>query len=170
MTAELCQCTPDPATTNQCSSMWLAAASAVPDAGGEAYNVVIDIADPLAVMGPDDAIFAAVDYFLRKHRVNTVAGVANTIFPQSLLDRHCPAGLYDAYNEVLPRMKQMTRDWGRYFERMTSQVKVKCQQITIINPLDDLTASCAGRLAPIGRRCHIVERRTRGFCVSNIFK
>src|SRR5580700_4812135 len=97
-----------PQPTN--AQAWLAAASAVQDAGGEAHNVVIDIADPLATMGPDDAIFTAVDQFLRKHRVNTVAGVANTIFPQGLLDRHGPAGLYDAYNEILPRMKQMTRD------------------------------------------------------------
>ena len=36
-----------PQPTN--AQAWLAAASAVQDAGGEAYNVVIDIADPLAV-------------------------------------------------------------------------------------------------------------------------
>jgi hypothetical protein len=133
-----------PQPTN--AQAWLAAASAVQDAGGEAHNVIIDIADPLAIMGPDDAIFTAVDQFLRKHHVNTVAGVANTIFPQGLLDRHGPAGFYDAYNEVLPRMKQMTRDWGRYFERMTSWKKVKCQQITIINPLDDLIRFMCGQI------------------------
>ena len=50
---------------------WLAAASAVQDAGGEAYNVVIDIADPLAVAGPDEAILTTVDQFLRGHHVNS---------------------------------------------------------------------------------------------------
>ena len=52
-----------PQPTN--AQAWLAAAAAVQDAGGEAYNVVIDIADPLAVTGPDDAILTEVDQFLR---------------------------------------------------------------------------------------------------------
>jgi len=85
----------------------------VQDAGGEAYNGVIDIADPLAVAGPDEAILTAVDQFPCEHHVNTLAGVANKIFPQSLLERHGADGLYVAYNGVvLPRMKQMTHDWG----------------------------------------------------------
>src|SRR5258705_9832907 len=92
---------------------WLAAASAVQDAGGESYNVMIDIADPLAEAGPDEAILATVDQFLREHQVNSLSGVANTIFPQSLLDRHGAIGLYSAYSGVvLPKMKQMTHDWG----------------------------------------------------------
>ena len=126
-----------PQPTN--AKAWLAAAAAVQDAGGEAYNVVIDIDDPLAVTGPDEDILTTVDQFLREHHVNTLAGVANTIFPQSLLDRHGADRLYRAYNEVvLPRMKQMTHDWGRYFERMTAWKKVKGKEVVIINPLDDL--------------------------------
>jgi thymidylate synthase len=35
-------------------------------------------------------------------------------------------------------MKQMTHDWGRYFERMTAWKKVKGREVTTINPLDDL--------------------------------
>ena len=50
---------------------WLAAAIAVQNAGGEAHNVVIDIDDPLAVTGPDDAILTTVDQFLRTHHANT---------------------------------------------------------------------------------------------------
>jgi thymidylate synthase len=125
-----------PQPTN--AQAWLAAASAVQDAGGEAYNVVIDIADPLAVTGPDDAILTTVHQFLREHHVNTLSGVANTIFPQGLLDRHGADGLYAAYNKMLPRVKQMTQDWGRYFERMTAWKKVKGKDVIIINPLDEL--------------------------------
>jgi thymidylate synthase len=126
-----------PQPTN--AQAWLAAASAVQDAGGESYNVVIDIADPLAVTGPDEAILTTVDHFLREHHVNPLSGVANTIFPQSLLDRHGADGFYSAYNGVvLPKMKQMTHDWGRYFERLTAWKKVKGKQVVIINPLDDL--------------------------------
>jgi len=42
----------------------------------EAHNVVIDIADPLTIAGPDHAILTAVDTFLRQHLVNTISGVA----------------------------------------------------------------------------------------------
>jgi hypothetical protein len=125
-----------PQPTN--AQAWLAAAAAVQDAGGEAHNVIIDIADPLTIAGPDHAIITAVDTFLRRHHVNTISGVANTIFPQGLLDRHGADGLYAAYNGVLPRMKQMTHAWGRYFERMTAWKKVKGGEVTTINPLDDL--------------------------------
>jgi len=125
-----------PQPTN--AQAWLAAAAAVQYAGGEAYNVVIDIENPIAVSATDHAILTTVDRFLRDHHANTISGVANTIFPQGLLDRHGADGLYAAYDKVLPRMKQMTRDWGRYFERMTSWKKVKGQNISVINPLDDL--------------------------------
>ena len=127
---------------------WLAAAAAVQDAGGEANNVVIDIADAVAVSETDDAILTTVDQFLRQHHVNTLAGVANTIFPQGLLDRHGADGLYTAYNGVvLPRMKQMTHDWGRYFERMTTWKKVKGKEVVIINPLDDLVRFMRDQIA-----------------------
>lgn len=126
-----------PQPTN--AQAWLAAATAVQEAGGEAYNVVIDIADPIAVAGSDEAILNTVDQFLRSHNVNSLAGVANTIFPQALFARHGADGMYTAYNKViLPRMKKMTRDWGRYFNRMTAWKKVKGKEITVINPLDDL--------------------------------
>jgi hypothetical protein len=126
---------------------WVAAAAAVQDAGDEAHNVVIDIADPIRVSSTDHAILTTVDGFLRGHHANTISGVANTIFPQGLLDRHGADGLYAAYETVLPRMKQMTRDWGRYFERMTSWKKVKGQQITTINPLDDLIQFMKAQIA-----------------------
>jgi thymidylate synthase len=109
---------------------------------------VIDIADPLAVTGPDEAILTTVDQFLRAHHVNTLAGVANTIFPQSLLDRHGPDKMYSTYNDVvLRRMKKMTHDWGRYFERMTAWKKVKGKEVIIINPLDDLIRFMRAQIA-----------------------
>jgi hypothetical protein len=88
-----------PQPTN--AQAWLAAASAVQDAGGESYNVVIDVADPLAVSGPDEAILTIVDQFLCDHHVNSLSGVANTIFPQGLLNRHGANGIYTAYNKLL---------------------------------------------------------------------
>jgi thymidylate synthase len=118
---------------------WLAAVNAIKDQGGEAHNVIVDIADPLTVNGPDAEILTAVDKFLRNHNSYSLSTVANTIFPQGLLDQHGPEKFYEVYEKkVLPRVKKMTRDWGRYFERLTIWKKVKGSKIEVINPLADL--------------------------------
>jgi thymidylate synthase len=127
---------------------WLAAATVVHARGGDAHNVVIDIADPIAETDTDVAIIRAVDHFLRDHRANTLSSVANTIFPQSTLDRHGPDDFYRVYREqVLPRMKRMTRDWGRYFDRLTCWKKVQGNQVSVINPLDDLVRFTRAQVA-----------------------
>ena len=101
--------------------------------------MVIDIADPLAETAADVAIVREVDGFLRGHHVNSLNGVANTIFPQSTLNRHGPDAFYGVYRErLLPRMKRITRDWGRYFDRLTEWKKVRGGDVAMINPLDDL--------------------------------
>ncbi len=117
---------------------WLAATAAVQVAGGEAHNVIIDITNPVAEDATDTAIIQTVDDYLRGHNTYSVVSVANTIFPEAILRRHGAADLYDAYHRVLPRMKGITRDWGRYFERLTKWTKVRNGEITTINPLADL--------------------------------
>ena len=52
--------------------------------GGEAYNVIVDIADPIAEDAADVAIIKSVDTLLREHNANTLSGVANTIFALEL--------------------------------------------------------------------------------------
>lgn len=124
---------------SSCAQGWLAAAAAVKANGGEAHNVIIDIADPLTESAGDAAIVREVDAFLREHHCNSLSGVANTIFPQSLADRHEPEDLYSTYHDkLLPRMKGMTHDWGRYFERLTRWRKIERKEIKVINPLADL--------------------------------
>jgi thymidylate synthase len=118
---------------------WLAAATAVQRGGGEAHNVVIDILDPVAETPLDATIIRTVDVFLREHHAISLAGVANTIFPQSTLDRHGPDAFYRVYRDtLLPRMMRITRDWGRYFDRLTEWKKIKNGEVKLINPLDDL--------------------------------
>lgn len=127
---------------------WVMAASAVRTAGGRAHNVIIDIADPIGEDDADGAIIKTVDDFLRGHKVFGIASVANTIFPQSLLQRHGPDDFYAVYHDrVLPRMKRITHDWGRYFERLTKWTKVRGNQQTIINPLQDLIIFMRGQIA-----------------------
>jgi thymidylate synthase len=118
---------------------WVVASAAVHAAGGEAYNVVIDIENPLAEDTADTAIIQEVDQYLRDHDAYSISTVANTIFPEATLRRYGPVAFYDAYHErVFPRMKRMTRDWGRYFDRLTRWTKVRNGEITTINPLQDL--------------------------------
>jgi hypothetical protein len=75
---------------------WVAAASAVKALGGEAYNVIIDIADPVIEDATDTAIIQEVDRYLRAHNTYSVATVANTIFPESTLRRYGPVDFYAA--------------------------------------------------------------------------
>jgi len=126
---------------------WVAAASAVKAAGGEAYNVIIDIADPVVEDATDTTIIQEVDGHLRAHNTYSVATVANTIFPGSTLRRYGPVNFYAAYQErVFPRMKRITRDWGRYFDRLTNWTKVRNGQITTINPLQELITFMQGQI------------------------
>jgi hypothetical protein len=81
-----------PQKTN--AQAWLAAVLAIRKAGGDAHNVIVDIADPLAVENADAEILTAVDKFLRAHNVHPLATIANTIFPQALLEKHGPEKFY----------------------------------------------------------------------------
>src|SRR5262245_8186023 len=127
----------EPQPTN--AQAWIAAATAVQDHDGEAYNVIIDIKDPLAETNSDVEIINTVDEFLRDHNAHSLSSLANTIFPQATLERHCPEKFYDVYRDrVFPRIKKMTRDWGRYFDRLTRWTKIKGGETSVINPLDDL--------------------------------
>jgi hypothetical protein len=50
-----------------CAQAWLSAALAINHAGREAYNVVVDIEEPLVITNADIRIISRVDTFLRKH-------------------------------------------------------------------------------------------------------
>lgn len=102
-----------------CAKAWLAASRAVVAAGGEAYNVKIRVADPLAADAMDAALIGEVDAFLKLHRHHPVVTVANTIFPEAYARPRSAAELYASYAGIITRMRRMTGDWGRYFERMT---------------------------------------------------
>jgi len=101
-----------------CARAWLAASQTVAAAGGEAYNVVIDVADPLACDELDTVIIGEVDRFVRNHGRYSVTTVANTIFPEAFARTRTAAQLYHDYPDLHRRMRQMTGDWGRYFDRM----------------------------------------------------
>lgn len=102
-----------------CASAWREAVRRVDAAPGhEAYNVVIDIADPIAGATLANPAIAVVDAFLTA-RAKPIETVANTIFPASLYLRHGAPAFFDVFSRrVLPKVRRGERWSGYYFERM----------------------------------------------------
>lgn len=103
-----------------CATAWREAVRAVDAASGhQAYNVIIDVADPVANATIVHPGIAAVDAFLTP-RAKPIDTVANTIFPASLYLRHGAPAFFDVFaTRVLPKVKRGERWSGYYFERMT---------------------------------------------------
>ncbi len=132
-----------------CASAWFSAVRTVnaqPD--HEAYNVVIDITDPLKASAHDKKVITLVNGFLEEHESPPLQTVANTIFPYSLYERYGAPRFYDAYLKIYPKIKQ--QGWGRYFERM---IKVNANGV-IINPLGEIVNKLRNGLEGNGRLFH----------------
>jgi hypothetical protein len=95
-----------------CAQAWLSAALAINQAGREAYNVIVDIEEPLSITATDLRIISHVDAFLKNHdssrkHVYPLISIANTIFPYDLYRRFGSPTFYDIYlNKVYPRIKK----------------------------------------------------------------
>jgi len=102
-----------------CASAWREAVRAVDDRPGHsAYNVIVDIADPIAHATLADARIAVVDGFLSDCD-KSVETVANTIFPAGLYHRYGAPAFFDIFNNnVLNKVRRSERWSGYYFERM----------------------------------------------------
>lgn len=102
-----------------CASAWREAVrqlDAMPS--HEAYNVVIDIENPLANADLRDDRVAAVNAFLEKHE-KSVETVANTIFPEALYIRYGAPIFFEVFEgRVLEKVRRSCRWSGYYFERM----------------------------------------------------
>lgn len=101
--------------SSTCATAWLAAAQRLVDVS-EAYNVIVDIDNPVLHPTDDVAVIMAVDQFLRDRDANPIATVANTIFPQDLYRRHQGKELYAEYEKRYDLIRK--KGWGRYFNRM----------------------------------------------------
>lgn len=102
-----------------CATAWREAMRHV-DArpGHEAYNVIIDIADPTANTTLAHPGVAAVNGFL-SDRAKPVDTVANTIFPAALYLRYGAPAFFGVFSKrVLPKVRRGERWSGYYFERM----------------------------------------------------
>ena len=118
--------TPQP----DCASAWREAVRAVDGrTGHSAYNVIIDVENPLAGASLDDRRVAVVDTFLQTHE-KSVETVANTIFPQGLYVRHGAPKLFEVFDErILKKVRRNERWSGYYFERMTNVPRANGERI-----------------------------------------
>jgi thymidylate synthase len=129
-------------TQTSCARAWVAACRALLSCKNEAYNVVIDVANPIVYDKKDHEVISLVDGFLRNYE-NTypIKTVANTIFPKSLYSKHGSPTFYEEYHNGYDQLKD-TKRWGRYFERMTRH---KLLDGTTYNPLQELIEKLSSR-------------------------
>jgi hypothetical protein len=102
-----------------CATAWREAVRAVDGRQGHsAYNVIIDVVDPLAKATPENPQVAVVDEFLSDFE-KSVETVANTIFPAGLYRRYGAPAFFDVFQDkILKKVRRNERWSGYYFERM----------------------------------------------------
>lgn len=102
-----------------CASAWREAVRLV-DAqpGHAAFNVIIDVTDPVANATLANARIASVDEFLSGYD-KSVETVANTIFPAGLYRRYGAPEFFGVFLDTVLKKVRRTERWsGYYFERM----------------------------------------------------
>jgi len=120
-----------------CARAWIAAADAVVVAGDEAYDVIIDVADPTAFDERDNAVVKLVDEFLRRYNQYPISTVVNTIFPSSLYRKYGYPAFFGEYQKVYGKLTKKN-NWGRYFDRMLRRADPHGPKGAVYNPLQKL--------------------------------
>lgn len=107
-------------TQPDCVSAWREAVRAVDNQPGRAaYNVIVDVADPLAKATVAHPGVAVVNTFLSERAKKPIETVANTIFPATLYMTHGAPAFFDVFTQrVLPKVRKNDKWSGYYFERM----------------------------------------------------
>jgi len=102
-----------------CASAWREAFRAVDAKSGHAaYNVIVDVVDPVANTTRQDARIAIVDDFLSGCD-KSLETVANTIFPAGLYNRYGAPAFFEVFRDrILKKVRRNERWSGYYFERM----------------------------------------------------
>jgi hypothetical protein len=91
-----------------------------------AYNIILDIEDPVALSPADKSVATVLDQFLVSHDAQPIATVAGTIFPASHYRQRGAKGvLQDFPKSVYPKIK---KSWGTYAGRMLSRTEQNGQE------------------------------------------
>jgi hypothetical protein len=111
-----------------------------------AYNVVLEIANPIALPAGDRAVVTLVDRFLTERGGLPINSVVNTIFPAQLYQRHGATGLSERYlTEIYPTVKRNPDwKWGTYAQRLFERMD---HDGTTIRPLETLVSKLQSQLA-----------------------
>lgn len=123
-----------PISTRTATEAWLRAVELLFKAKDRcAYNVVLDIEDPISLSPAEKQVSELVDNLLTSHEKLPVASVAGTIFPASHYLRYGAKGVFEYYpKRVYPKLD---KTWGTYAGRMLIRQVGKDK---VINPLEIL--------------------------------
>ena len=98
-----------------------------------AYNVILDIDDPIILSPTDRSIVEVLDRFLVSHDTQPVATVAGTIFPAAHYRKRGAIGVLEDFpNKIYPKLK---KSWGTYAGRMLIRRDRNGREI---NPLETI--------------------------------
>jgi len=109
-----------PISTRTATEAWLQALNLLATMEARcAYNVILDIEDPIILPPVDKQIVELVDELLVAHDKHPVATVAGTIFPASHYRQRGARGVLEDFpNKVYPKIK---KSWGTYAGRMLTR-------------------------------------------------
>jgi len=134
-----------------CTEAWLKTVTTLlPLEGKSAYNVILDISDPLKVTSTDKAIIHAVDTFLLGHGADPVSTVAGTIFPAAHYRSKQAEGVYEIFPSlVYPKVRS---GWGdTYAGRMLRRTGKNGAEINPLELMVEKLKKQLGRRGPLGR-------------------
>jgi thymidylate synthase len=95
---------------------------------------VIDVDYPTIFDDSDNAVIKLVDSFLRDRDLNPISTIVNTIFPEALYRKFGTPKFYGVYHTQVYDKLTKSKQWGRYFERLTRH---KDGDGKTYNPLQD---------------------------------
>lgn len=99
---------------------WLQAVNLLAALQGRcAYNIILDIEEPIGLPPADKSIAGALDRFLASHDAQPIATVAGTIFPASHYRQRGAKGVLEDFpKRVYPKIK---KSWGTYAGRILTR-------------------------------------------------
>lgn len=139
-----------PISTRTATEAWLQALNLLAGMDGRcAYNVILDIENPIALPPADKRIVELLDNLLVSHDKQPVATVAGTIFPASHYRQRGAKGVFEDFpKKVYPKIK---KSWGTYAGRMLTRCDQNGQETRplelIIKKLRQQTAGAAPKRA-----------------------
>ena len=142
-----------PISADTCAGAWLGAITLLGASETRcAYNVILDIENPIILTPIDKRIVHALDHLLVGHDRQPVATVAGTIFPAAHYRQRGLKGVMEDFPQrIYPKVK---KNWGTYAGRMLSRTDHKGQEM---NPLQVIIGKLKQQMRGTGPKRAIYE-------------